>query len=101
MTVHHPVKATAWPQISHEIWEMKYRLRDPSGAVLDHTFDDTVRRVAMAVASAEKVAQRGRWIAKFSDAIKDRQFVPGGRILAGAGTTRRVTLFNCFVMGRV
>ena len=28
-------------------------------------------------------------------------FLPAGRILAGAGTGRAVTLFNCFVMGRI
>ncbi len=28
-------------------------------------------------------------------------FLPAGRILAGAGSGRSVTLFNCFVMGRI
>jgi ribonucleoside-diphosphate reductase alpha chain len=31
----------------------------------------------------------------------DCRFLPGGRILAGAGTDLDVTLFNCFVMGRI
>ena len=31
--------------------------------------------------------------------LRATSFLPGGRILAGAGTGRRVTLFNCFVMG--
>ena len=34
-------------------------------------------------------------------AFTDFRFLPGGRILAGAGTRRRVTLFNCFVMGQI
>ncbi|MDE2328432.1 MAG: adenosylcobalamin-dependent ribonucleoside-diphosphate reductase, partial [Rhodospirillales bacterium] len=29
------------------------------------------------------------------------RFVPAGRIISGAGTARRVTLFNCFVMGTI
>src|SRR3546814_12482551 len=29
------------------------------------------------------------------------RFLPAGRILAGAGTGRTVTLFNCFVMGTI
>ena len=34
-------------------------------------------------------------------ALSDFQFLPAGRILAGAGTGRTVTLFNCFVMGTI
>src|SRR4029450_4666256 len=33
--------------------------------------------------------------------MADVAFLPAGRILAGAGTGRAVTLFNCFVMGRI
>ena len=33
--------------------------------------------------------------------MRDFQFLPGGRIQAGAGTNRDVTLFNCFVMGTI
>ena len=32
---------------------------------------------------------------------EDFRFLPGGRIQAGAGTARNVTLFNCFVMGTI
>ncbi len=31
----------------------------------------------------------------------DFGFLPAGRILAGAGTGRDVTLFNCFVLGKI
>ena len=37
----------------------------------------------------------------FYQVLEDFRFLPAGRILAGAGTGRRVTLFNCFVMGNV
>ncbi len=33
--------------------------------------------------------------------MQDFKFLPAGRIISGAGTDRRVTLFNCFVMGDV
>src|SRR4029077_11720664 len=33
--------------------------------------------------------------------LDDFRFLPAGRILAGAGTGRAVTLFNCFVMGEI
>src|SRR4030067_883289 len=42
-----------------------------------------------------------RWENHFYDALRDFKFRPGGRIQAGAGTGRRVTLFNCFVMGTI
>ncbi|HWF64962.1 MAG TPA: adenosylcobalamin-dependent ribonucleoside-diphosphate reductase, partial [Rhizomicrobium sp.] len=34
-------------------------------------------------------------------ALAGHKFLPAGRILAGAGTGRNVTLFNCFVMGTI
>jgi ribonucleoside-diphosphate reductase alpha chain len=37
----------------------------------------------------------------FYQALDDFRFLPAGRILAGTGTGRRVTLFNCFVMGNI
>lgn len=95
------------PWISREIWERKYRLKDFEGRPLDGSFDETVWRVARAAAAAEADGKKGRgkirerWARTFHDAIADLGFLPGGRILAGAGATREVTLFNCFVMGRI
>ena len=100
MTVHQTTFA-AWPQISQEIWDGKYRLKDRSGKPIDATFADTVGRVARAVAEAEIPERRAFWSAKFAAAMAERAFIPGGRVLAGAGADRRVTLFNCFVMGRI
>ena len=37
----------------------------------------------------------------FHGILSDYRFLPAGRILAGAGTARTVTLFNCFVMGAI
>lgn len=92
---------TAVSAISHQIWDMKYRFKSPSGEVLDRTVDDTWRRVAVALAASEDASVRDHWAAKFEAAMIDFQFLPAGRIIAGAGTERDVTLFNCFVMGTV
>jgi ribonucleoside-diphosphate reductase alpha chain len=83
--------------ISEEIWRRKYRFET------DGTLGGTFRRVADAAASVEKGGKRvrARWAARFHAAMADFGFVPAGRILAGAGTGRGVTLFNCFVMGRI
>ena len=83
--------------ISLQIWDMKYRLKGPGGELLDATIEDSWRRVAKALAAPE--ADSAAWQAKFYQALTDFRFLPAGRILAGAGAGRSVTLFNCFVMG--
>jgi len=87
--------------ISQEIWAMKYRYRNPEENIDEATIEDSWRRVALAVAAAEKPEDRAAWSAEFYHILKDYRFLPAGRILAGAGTNRQVTLFNCFVMGTI
>ena len=92
------------PPISSEIWEAKYRFKSTEASqASDATLDDTFWRVARAAAGVEKGGRkvRERWAQTFAGAMADLGFLPGGRILAGAGTGRAVTLFNCFVMGRI
>jgi ribonucleoside-diphosphate reductase alpha chain len=78
---------------------MKYRFKDADGKPLDATVEDSWRRIARALASVEKDAPK--WEDKFYSALEDFKFLPAGRITAGAGTARKVTLFNCFVMGTI
>ncbi len=85
--------------ISRQIWDAKYRLKDADGAPVDLTIEDSWRRVARALAQAE--VEPPRWEGPFYNALQDFRFLPAGRILSGAGTSRRVTLFNCFVMGEI
>jgi ribonucleoside-diphosphate reductase alpha chain len=86
--------------ISQQIWDMKYRLKGPSGEPIDKTIDDTRRRVAAALAAPERHPRK--WAERFHQAMADFKFLPAGRVLAGAGAGRAgVTLFNCFVMGRI
>jgi ribonucleoside-diphosphate reductase alpha chain len=89
------------PPISTQIWDAKYRLKGEHGSPRDRTIADTWRRVAKGVAAAESKQLRGPWEARFGEAMADFAFLPAGRILAGAGSGRAVTLFNCFVMGRI
>ncbi len=84
-------------KISQATWEMKYRYTQPD-QIIDASIDDTWRRVARTIAAAEPTAERKHWETKYYHVLQDFQFLPGGRILAGAGTTHAVTLFNCFVM---
>jgi ribonucleoside-diphosphate reductase alpha chain len=85
--------------IAAQIWDMKYRLKDASGTPIDATVQDTWRRVARDLASVEK--DPAAWEEKFYAALEGFKYLPAGRILAGAGTGRSVTLFNCFVMGTI
>ncbi|MBV9552388.1 MAG: adenosylcobalamin-dependent ribonucleoside-diphosphate reductase, partial [Alphaproteobacteria bacterium] len=65
----------------------------------DKTIEDTWRRVARACAAPEKDPEH--WAARFYAAMEDFRFLPAGRVIAGAGADRDVTLFNCFVMGAI
>jgi len=87
--------------ISRQIWDMKYRLKDAGGTPVDRDMADTWARVALAAAHAEAPEQRREWALAFAGALAGHRFLPAGRIFAGAGTDRNVTLFNCFVMGTI
>src|ERR1700758_1041915 len=85
--------------ISQQIWDMKYWLKGPSGEPLDKTIEDTWRRVATAPDAPER--DPPLWAERFYAAMSDFKFLPAGRVVAGAGSGRLVTLFNCFVMGTI
>lgn len=85
--------------ISRQVWDAKYRLKTLDGTPLDRTLEDSWRRVARALAAPER--DPAAWEERFYVALEDFRFLPAGRILSGAGSGRRVTLFNCFVMGDI
>ena len=85
--------------ISASIWDMKYRFKAPDGTPRDVTVEDTWRRIARSLAEVE--ADPAAWEGRFYGALEDFRYLPAGRITAGAGTGRTVTLFNCFVMGTI
>jgi ribonucleoside-diphosphate reductase alpha chain len=85
--------------ISQQIWDMKYRFKAADGAPIDKSIEDTWTRVATSLAACEKEPEL--WAKRFYEALDGFKFIPAGRIVAGAGTARQVTLFNCFVMGTV
>ena len=87
--------------ISQEIWNMKYRFKDADDTAHDQDLAGTWWRVASAVAAAEAPEAREKWAATFFEILSGFKFLPAGRILAGAGTGRSVTMFNCFVMGEL
>jgi len=102
--------------ISEQIWDGKYKLTTPNPEIAnDTTVEDTWKRIAAACAYANKtiygnppksssvqgVKCKHKLESKFYDALEDFKFLPAGRITAGAGSGRQVTLFNCYVMGTI
>jgi ribonucleoside-diphosphate reductase alpha chain len=87
--------------LSEFIWNEKYRFKKPDGTPIDQTIEDTFSRVAAAVAATEADHLQSPWCVEFFNAMKDFEFLPAGRIIAGAGTGRLVTLNNCYVMGDI
>lgn len=85
--------------VAWRVWDQRYRWHRPDGTAED-SIGETWRRVATALAAVER-GEAARWAERFEQALDGFQFIPGGRILAGAGTRQRVTLFNCFVMGAI
>ncbi|MDA8577853.1 adenosylcobalamin-dependent ribonucleoside-diphosphate reductase [Rhodobacteraceae bacterium] len=85
--------------IAEQIWDMKYRFKTADDEPIDACVEESWRRVAKDLARVE--GEPDIWEEKFYAALEDFKFLPAGRIAAGAGTQRKVTLFNCFVMGTV
>ncbi len=84
--------------VAHDIWDRKYRFKQKGGTT-ESSLEQSFVRVAAAVAAPEK--DSAKWRKIYEDLLTGMSFIPAGRILAGAGTGRVVTLFNCFVMGTI
>lgn len=83
--------------LSEQIWLAKYRyVRD--GQIIDHEVDETWARVADAITENESPTSRNTINSGLLSAFRQFKLLPAGRIIAGAGTERSVTLSNTFVM---
>ncbi len=82
--------------IRQKVFMDRYSLKDPSGQPLEFYPEQLWARVARGIASVEKTEElQAYWEKRFYEALTDFQFVPGGRILAGAGSGHQVTFYNC------
>ncbi len=84
--------------VRQKVFLDRYSLKDKEGNPMEQTPDEMWRRVAKGIAGQEKKADQKHWEKKFYDSMEGFKFLPGGRILAGAGTGFDVTYFNCFVI---
>src|SRR5579859_8267247 len=84
--------------IREKVFLDRYALKDAKGDLIEHTPEEMWRRVAGGIAKNEKKSEQKKWEKAFYEVMSDFKFVPGGRILSGAGTEFQVTYFNCFVI---
>src|SRR5206468_4442037 len=92
-----PQDMTQLEGIRQKVFMDRYSLKDASGQPLEFYPEQTWARVARGIAAVEQTEEkRAYWEKRFYEALTDFQFVPGGRILAGAGTGHQVTYYNCF-----
>lgn len=88
--------------ISEDIWSRKYRYQgsEEEGIPADESIEATMKRVAKAIAAGE--SKKVFYQKKFEEILCNLEFIPGGRIIANAGTKRsEVTMFNCYVMNKI
>jgi len=85
-------------KLQNTVFLDRYALRDKDNNLLETKVEDMWKRVAAAVAKAEKSEKRSEYEEKFYDLLYDFKFVPGGRILKSAGAENELTYYNCFVV---
>jgi ribonucleotide reductase alpha subunit len=85
--------------IRQKVFMDRYSLKDPNGQALEFYPEQLWARVARGIAEVEKTGElQKHWEQRFYEALENFQFVPGGRILAGAGSGHQVTFYNCYVI---
>ncbi len=84
--------------ISEKVFLDRYSLKDKQGKPIEKSPEEMWKRIAKAVSQVEKKDKQKKWEKEFYYAMKDFKYVPGGRILAGAGSGFAVTFYNCFVI---
>jgi ribonucleoside-diphosphate reductase alpha chain len=92
-------KMTQLEGIRQKVFMDRYSLKDPNGQPLEFYPEQLWARIARGIAAVEPTEElREYWEKRFYEALSDFQFVPGGRILAGAGSGHQVTFYNCYVI---
>src|SRR6266852_7787310 len=94
-----PSRMTQLEGIRQKVFMDRYSLKDPNGQALEFYPEQLWARVARGIAAVEKTEELQKyWEKRFYEALTNFQFVPGGRILAGAGSGHQVTFYNCYVI---
>jgi len=84
--------------ISEKVFLDRYSLKSKEGKSIEKRPEEMWGRIAKAVSLVEKKSKQRKWEKEFYSVLKDFKYVPGGRILSGAGTGFAVSFYNCFVI---
>ena len=92
-------QVTTLDGLRQKVFLDRYSVKDDQGRPTEQHPEQMWRRVAAGIASVEATPElRALWTERFNELLRDFKFVPGGRILSGAGTQAEVTCYNCFVV---
>lgn len=81
-----------WTELRDKVFLDRYALKDVEGKPVEKSVTEMFQRVAQAIGHNPEECKA------FYDVMQEWRFIPGGRILTGAGTNKDVTYFNCFVI---
>ncbi|MGM5484261.1 MAG: adenosylcobalamin-dependent ribonucleoside-diphosphate reductase [Nanobdellota archaeon] len=85
-------------ELAQNIYQQKYYLKDLNGEVIEDRPEDVFTRIAASLASVEEKNKQRENAENFYNMLYQGYFMPGGRVIAGAGDLFRLkTLANCFV----
>lgn len=85
--------------VREKVFLDRYALKDRDGRPTETTPEEMWQRIAKGIAAVEPTPEKqAYWSERFYKALSGFKFVPGGRILAGAGTGTAVTFYNCYVI---
>ena len=95
---HSPNDYLGGSELADNIYRNKYYLKDLGGSHIEYRPEDVFARLAAFIAAVEKPELQQEWALKFYNLLYGGYFLPGGRVIAGAGDLYRLkTLANCFV----
>jgi len=85
--------------LAENLYKKKYFIKDLNSDLIEETPEDVFKRLSSFLATVEGTkAKQKKWSTKFYEELFEGRFIPGGRVLAGAGDLYRLkTLANCFV----
>ncbi len=86
-------------ELAQNLYKKKYFLKNLDSELIEKTPEDVFKRLSSFIATVEGTkAKQKKWASKFYEELFEGRFIPGGRVLAGAGDLYRLkTLANCFV----
>lgn len=96
MTATRPTETYAeiphWNEDRYNLWADRYAARNDKGEKIESHPAETWKRVAGAIANTETEQSQFEYL------LRNFRFVPGGRILASAGTGSETVAYNCYVI---